>query len=151
MMQALRGHFVAEPSSSTKKKLPKKQTPINLYQAILDSLKGAADMVEVKDHPVPDAKLFKKMATTPNLAKVQPLVDNLLGAMVKAAKSMKKKKADADLSAQTMLTEGLGDTIGYRIPRSVNTESYIAVLLIWLIQAGVDLTGDPYTNFLLTG
>ena len=71
--------------------------------------------------------------------------------MVKAAKSMKIKKADADLGAQTMLTEGLGDTIGYRIPRSVNTESYIAVLLIWLIQAGVDLTGDPYTNFLLTG
>jgi hypothetical protein len=45
LMQALRGHFVAEPSSSTKKKLPHKKTPINLYQAILDSLKGAADII----------------------------------------------------------------------------------------------------------
>lgn len=50
-----------------------------------------------------------------------------------------------------MLTEGLGDTIGFRIPRGVDTESYIAVLLIWLIQAGVDLTADPYTDFLLKG
>jgi hypothetical protein len=113
-------------------------------------------MVEVKHHPVPDAKLFKKMATTPNLAKVQPLHgDNLLGAMVKAAKSMimKKKKADADLSAQTMLhvNEGIGDTIGYLIPRGAEIESYIAVLFIWLIQAGVDFTADPYTNLLLTG
>ena len=69
----------------------------------------------------------------------------------KAAKAMKIKKADADLGAQTMLTEGLGDTIGYRVPRGAETESYIAVLLIWLIQAGVDFTADPYTNLLLTG
>jgi hypothetical protein len=151
LMQALRGHFVTPPSPSTKQTIPKKQTPIALFQAILDSLKGAAEMVDVKDHPIPDGKLFKKLATKPNLAKVKPLVDNLQGVMVKAAKAMKTKRTDADLSAQTMLTEGLGDTIGYRIPRSVNTESYIAVLLIWLIQAGVDLTGDPYTNFLLTG
>ena len=151
LMQALRGHFVATPSPSTKKTIPKKQTPVALFQAILDSLKGAAEMVDEKDHPIPDGKLFKKLATKPNLAKVKPLVDNLQGVMVKAAQSMKKKRADADLSAQTMLTEGLGDTIGFRIPRGVNTESYIAVLLIWLIQAGVDLTGDPYTNFLLTG
>ena len=151
LMQALRGHFVTTPSPSTKKTIPKKQTPIALYKAILDSLRGAAEMVDVKDHPIPDGKLFKKLATKPNLAKVKPLVDNLQGAMVNAAKAMKKKRADADLSAQTMLTEGLGDTIGFRIPRGVNTESYIAVLLIWLIQAGVDLTGDPYTNFLLTG
>ena len=85
LMQALRGHFVAEPSSSTKKKLPEKQTPIALYnvmyQAILDSLKGAAEMVDVKDHPIPNPKLFTKMATKPNLAKVKPLVDNLQGAM----------------------------------------------------------------------
>ena len=43
---------------------------------------------------------------------------------MKAAKAMKTKRADADLSAQTMLTEGLGDTIGYRVPRSVDTESF---------------------------
>ena len=97
-------------------------------------------MVDVKDHPIPDGKLFKKLATKLNLAKVKPLVDNLQGAMAKAAKAMKTKTAEADLSAQTMLTEGLGDTIGYRIPRSAEIESYIAVLLIWLIQAGVDLT-----------
>ena len=146
LMQALRGHFVTTPSPSTKKTIPKKQTPIALFQAILDSLRG----VDEKDHPIPDEKLFKKLATKLNLAKVKPLVDNLQGAMVNAAKAMKKKRADADLSAQTMLTEGLGDTIGFRIPRGVDTESYIAVLLIWLIQAGVDLTADPYTNFLLT-
>ena len=68
MMQALRGHFVTAPSSSAKKTLPKKQTPVALYQAILDSLKGAAEMVDVKDHPIPDEKFFKKMATKPNLA-----------------------------------------------------------------------------------
>ncbi len=64
---------------------------------------------------------------------------------------MKTKRMDAKLSAQTMLTEGLGDAIGYRILKGAKIESYMSVLLIWLIQAGVDLTGDPYTNFLLTG
>ena len=35
--------------------------------------------VHVKDDPIPDVKLFKKLATNykPNLAKVKPLVDNL--------------------------------------------------------------------------
>jgi hypothetical protein len=87
----------------------------------LDSLKGAAAIMDVKDHPIPDTKLFKKLATywprSPilqfNLGQTPGRhVTCNLGAMVKAAKAMKTKRADADLSAQTMLTEGLGDTIG---------------------------------------
>jgi hypothetical protein len=151
LMQALRGHFVTAPSPSTKKTLPTKQTPIARYKAILDSLKGAAEMVDVKDHPIPDEKLFKKLATKLNLANIKPLVVNLQGAMAKAAKAMKTKRTDAELSAQTMLTEGLGDAIGYRILKGAKIESYMSVLLIWLIQAGIDFAADPYTNLLLTG
>ena len=50
-----------------------------------------------------------------------------------------------------MLTEGLGDAIGYRILKGAKIESYMSVLLIWLIQAGIDFAADPYTNLLLTG
>jgi hypothetical protein len=57
LMQALRGHFVTTPSSSTKKTIPNKQTPIALFQAILDSLKGAAEMVDVKEHPTPGIRI----------------------------------------------------------------------------------------------
>ena len=48
-----------------------------------------------------------------------------------------------------MITEGLGDVIGLRIARKQTMESYLTVLLLWLLQGGTDFNSDPYLQQLM--
>ena len=52
--------------------------------------------------------------------------------------------------SKTVITEGLGDTIGLRIARKQTMEHYLTVLLLWLLQGGTDFNADPYLKQLMT-
>ena len=54
---------------------------------------------------------------------VTPMVEKLIAKMEGAAKAMKSKRTAADKAAKSMITDGLGDHIGYRMPRGMDFET----------------------------
>jgi hypothetical protein len=64
--------------------------------------------------------------------------------------STKRRSAKDSKSAESMLTDGLSNHIGFSKPRGCELEIYISCIFIWLFKAGVDLTKDTFLNTLLT-
>jgi hypothetical protein len=68
----------------------------------------------------------------------------------KAAKAMKTKQVEADLAAKSMIVDGLGDHIEYRMPRGMDLGLYLASLVVWLMRARTNFTQDPYMEQLIS-
>ena len=49
-----------------------------------------------------------------------------------------------------MIVDGLGDHIGYRMPRGMDLSLYLASLLVWLMRAKIDFGQDPYMEQLIS-
>jgi hypothetical protein len=64
--------------------------------------------------------------------------------------SAKKRYAKDSKSAESMLTDGLSNHIGFPKPRGCTMDIYISCIFIWLFRAGIDLTKDTFLNTLLT-
>ena len=151
-MRALWEHFKSDtptPSSTEKMTIPKKQSPINYFKATLDSLKGAGTMVDKEKFPIPDEKYAKTLSAT-DIDVVAPMVKKITTIMGKAAMAMKTKRKEADLAAKSMIVDGLGDHIGYRMPRGMDLSLYLASLLVWLMRAKIDFGQDPYMEQLIS-
>lgn len=151
-MRALWEHFKSDtptPSSTEKKTIPKKQSPINYFKATLDSLKGAGMLVDKEKFPIPDEKYAKTLSAT-DIDVVAPMVKKITTIMGKAAMAMKTKRKEADLAAKSMIVDGLGDHIGYRMPRGMDLSLYLASLLVWLMRAKIDFGQDPYMEQLIS-
>ena len=98
-MKALLSHFAPPTPSTTKKPTPKKLSPLNLFKATLDSLKGAGLMVDKGVFPTPTEKYAKTLSKT-DIEMVTPIVRKLTTITDKAAKAMKINRVDADLAAK---------------------------------------------------
>ena len=66
------------------------------------------------------------------------------------SKKRRSNSAKDSKSAESMLTDGLSNHIGFPKPRGCSLEIYISCIFIWLFKAGVDLTKDTFLNTLLT-
>jgi hypothetical protein len=147
-MKAMLAHFAKPTPGPTPKTIPRKLSPIKLFEATLDSLRGAGSLVNKEMFPEPTER-YAKQLTPADITMVKPVVDKLMAMMEKAAKAMKQKRQEADLAAKTMIVDGLGCHIGYRVPRGMKLELYLASIIVWLIRAETDFTRDPFTALLI--
>ena len=126
-MKALWDHFASDnptPKSTDKKTIPKKQSPLNRFKATLDSLRGAGMMVDKEKFPIPDEKYAKTLSAT-DIDVTTPMVNKITTIMENAAMAMKVKRKEADLAAKSMIVDGLGDHLGYRVPRGMKLDLYL--------------------------
>ena len=72
-----------------------------------------------------------------------PMVKKITTIMVKPSMAMKTKRKEADLAAKSMIVDGLGDHIGYCMPRGMDLSLYLASPLVWLMRARIDFGQDP--------
>ena len=127
------------------KKQPKQTaTPQTRLVNLAKSFEGAAKEINQEEYPFPNP-------TKQEIEALQHITATIIGMMGKcdATKRRTSGKATAWTVSQTMITEGLGDVIGLRIARKQTMESYLTVLLLWLLQGGTDFNADPYLKQLM--
>jgi hypothetical protein len=121
---------------------------------MLQSITGAATDIDRDLYPLPDMRFVKTQAGQVDLKKVLPFTKQLTDIMNKAEastnNSLKRRSAKDSKSAESMLTDGLSNHIGFPKPRGCSLEIYISCIFIWLFKAGVDLTKDTFLKTLLT-
>ena len=150
-MKALLDHFAPDPPtpSSANKPNQTKLSPKQLFDATLDSLKGAALLVNTKKFPRPDEKYTKSFSKA-DTEIVAPIVAKLIAMMEKASKAMKAKRAEADKAALSMIVDGLGEHIEYRKPRGMTLNLYLTSVVVWLVRARTNFSQDPFLAMLIS-
>ena len=135
--------------SSANKPNQTKLSPKQLFDATLDSLKGAALLVNTKKFPRPDEKYTKSFSKA-DTEIVAPIVAKLIAMMEKASKAMKAKRAEADKAALSMIVDGLGEHIEYRKPRGMTLNLYLTSVVVWLVRARTNFSQDPFLAMLIS-
>jgi len=128
------------------KKQPKQAaTPKTRLINLAKSFEGAAAEINLEEYPFPKP-------TEQDIETLQHVTATIIGMMGKydATKRGTSGKATTWTVSKTVITEGLGDTIGLRIARKQTMEHYLTVLLLWLLQGGTDFNADPYLKQLMT-